>query len=119
MCGAAADEPPTVIEPEHVHGVRDNPCSVRLELPTAEWVKRSARKLSRPPCVTAAGMLRADAADLVWQMAGPCGLPDALRQAGTLACLSRRDTEQAVPITAFIAANEDIELMPGLESVAA
>jgi hypothetical protein len=52
-------------------------------------------------------------------MAGPCGLPDALRQAGTLACLSRRDTEQAVPITAFIAANEDIELMPGLESVAA
>jgi len=40
---------------------------------------------SRPLFVTAAGMPRAEAADLVRQMAGPFRLPDALRRADALA----------------------------------
>jgi deoxyribonuclease V len=40
---------------------------------------------ARPLYVTAAGMPRADAADLVRRMAGPHRLPDALRRADTLA----------------------------------
>jgi deoxyribonuclease V len=40
---------------------------------------------ARPLFVTAAGMRRADAADLVWRMAGQHRLPDALRRADTLA----------------------------------
>jgi deoxyribonuclease V len=39
----------------------------------------------RPLFVTAAGMPAADAADLVWHMAGRYRPPDALRRAGTLA----------------------------------
>ncbi len=62
-----------------------------------------------PLYVTAAGMPRADAANLVRHMVGRRQLPDALRRADTLAChglpaLSRRDAEQALPITALIAA---------------
>jgi deoxyribonuclease V len=40
---------------------------------------------ARPLYVTAAAMPRADAASLVWQMAGRHRLPDALRRADTLA----------------------------------
>jgi deoxyribonuclease V len=40
---------------------------------------------ARPLYVTAAGMHRADAADLVRRMAGPHRLPDALRRVDTLA----------------------------------
>ena len=40
---------------------------------------------ARPLYVTAAGMLRADAADLVRHMAGQHRLPDALRRADSLA----------------------------------
>ena len=40
---------------------------------------------ARPLYVTAAGMARADAADLVRHMAGRHRLPDALRRADTLA----------------------------------
>jgi deoxyribonuclease V len=40
---------------------------------------------ARPLYVTAAGMPRADAADLVRHMAGPYRIPDALRRADTLA----------------------------------
>jgi hypothetical protein len=47
---------------------------------------------------------------------GPRGLPDALRQAGTLACLSHGDTGQAVPITAFIAAEEGVGHPPSYQS---
>jgi deoxyribonuclease V len=39
----------------------------------------------RPLFVTAAGMPAADAADLVWHMAGRYRPPDALRRADTLA----------------------------------
>jgi hypothetical protein len=39
----------------------------------------------RAPYITAAGMPRADAADLVRRMADPHRLTDALRRAGTLA----------------------------------
>ena len=40
---------------------------------------------ARPLYITAAGMARADAADLVRRMAGPHRMPDALRRADTLA----------------------------------
>jgi deoxyribonuclease V len=40
---------------------------------------------ARPLYVTAAGMSRADAADLVWRMAGRHRIPDALRRADALA----------------------------------
>ncbi len=40
---------------------------------------------SRPLYITAAGMPRADAADLIKHMAGPHRLPNALRRADTLA----------------------------------
>ena len=40
---------------------------------------------ARPLCVTAAGIARADAADLVRHMTGPHRIPDALRRADTLA----------------------------------
>ncbi len=43
----------------------------------------------RPLFVTAAGMPAADAADLVWRMAGRYRLPDALRRADTLARTGR------------------------------
>jgi len=57
---------------------------------------------ARPLYVTAAGMPRADAADLVRHMAGRRRLPDAcagLTPWPATACLSRRDAEQALPIT--------------------
>jgi hypothetical protein len=49
-----------VIEPEHVHEVRDNPCSVRLELPPHSLVgekvrpgNSAGRRTSLPPACSA------------------------------------------------------------------
>ena len=61
---------------------------------------------ARPLYVTAAGMPRTNAADLVRHMAGRYRMPDALRRADRLAHIglpSRRDADQALPITALIA----------------
>jgi deoxyribonuclease V len=49
---------------------------------------------TRPLYVTAAGIARADAADLVWRMAGRHRMPDALRRADTLA---RNGLARALP----------------------
>ena len=52
---------------------------------------------ARPLFVTAAGMARADAADLVRRMAGQHRLPDALRRADTLAGRSARSHHDRPP----------------------
>jgi deoxyribonuclease V len=62
---------------------------------------------ARPLYVKAAGMPRADAADLVQHMADPHRMPDALRRADTLArhgLPQRPPRRYALPIAAFIAA---------------